>query len=274
MTSPDPLVGTYVGCMRDRDSFRTIVEQLSTPQRMPAMIHCTVGKDRTGVAVNLDAMGVLRSDIVANYVARGDDVGTMMRKLRDMASYGDAVDVYPPEAYTSVAATMLRFLGWVDLQHGGARRYLEASGVTGSQLDALADLLLIPDGGTTMSQITHSIVLNASADDVWKVVGDVANVHAWVPALSATRMDGDVRVATFADGGEARERIVAHSDANRSYTYTYLGGPIPLQQYESTLAVGPHHKGTGHWSPGRRRWKPNPKSSRVSTACTSLGSRH
>lgn len=97
-----------------------------------------------------------------------------------------------------------------------------------------------------MAEVSHSIVLNASVEDTWKVVGDVGNVHKWVPAIASTRMDGDVRIATFADGGgEARERIVSHSDADRTYTYSYLEGPIPLDEYTSTLTVSPHHDGPG-----------------------------
>lgn len=247
MNSADPLVGTYLNYLENREAFRHIVTLWLTDEGLPGLVHCTVGKDRTGVAyaVVLDALGVLRRDIIANYVAKSEDVATMMGRLRDMASYGSAVDVYPPEAYASIPATILRFLAWVDLEYGGTREYLVSTGITTAQLDQLADRLLTPDEGEPMSQITQAIVVNASADDVWRLVGDVGNVHAWVPALSKTRMDGDVRIATFADGGEAREQIVSRSDSDRTYTYTYLDGPIPLEQYESTITVSPHHSGTG-----------------------------
>ena len=214
---------------------------------LPVLTHCTVGKDRTGVAhaIVLDALGVLRGDIAADYAARPKDVAAMMNRLREMASYGSAVAVYPPEAYRSAPATVFRFLAWVDIVFGGSRRYLGSAGVSEAQLDQLASRMLLADKEVEMSQITQSVTLAASADDVWEVVGDVATVHQWVPALVATRMEGDVRIATFAEGTAARERIISHSDVDRTYTYTYLDGPIQLDEYSSTLTVSPHYSGTG-----------------------------
>ncbi|TYQ11747.1 UNVERIFIED_ORG: Protein tyrosine/serine phosphatase [Gordonia westfalica J30] len=247
MLGPDPLVNTYLNYLTAEAAFRGLVDRLTQPNALPALVHCTVGKDRTGVAIAivLDAIGILRSDIAHEYGRRSEDVATMMRKLRGMASYGDAVDVYPPEASTSVPATVLRFLAWVDLVHGGARAYLTGIGIADTQIDELADRLLVPDEGGIMSQVNKAITVAGSAEDAWKIVGDVARVHTWVPAISATRMDGEVRIATFADGGEAREKIISHSDEDRTYSYTYLGGPIPLEEYTSTLTVAPHHDGSG-----------------------------
>ena len=96
-----------------------------------------------------------------------------------------------------------------------------------------------------MSQITQSITVPAAPDDVWKIVGDVGGVHAWIPAITATRMDGDIRIATFADGGEARERIDSRDDQSRSYTYTYISGAIPLDEYTSTITVSAQPDGAG-----------------------------
>ncbi|MFE0749022.1 tyrosine-protein phosphatase [Gordonia sp. NPDC058843] len=247
MPGSDPLVNTYLIYLTAEVPFRRLVGRLVEPDALPALVHCTVGKDRTGVAVAimLDAIGILRADIAQDYARRSGDVTTMMRRLRQMESYGNAVDVYPPEAYTSDPATILRFLSWVDLEHGGAREYLTRIGVTDAELNDLADHLLVPDEGETMSQINKAITVAASAEDAWRVVGDVAGVHRWVPAISATRMEGQVRVATFDGGEEARERILTHSDAERTYSYTYLDGPIPLEEYESRLSVAPHHDGDG-----------------------------
>jgi carbon monoxide dehydrogenase subunit G len=85
--------------------------------------------------------------------------------------------------------------------------------------------------------ISESITINASPDEVWKVAGDVANVSDWVPAISASRLEGDIRHATFADGSRARERIVEVDDKARSYVYEFLDGPLALESYTSTLAV-------------------------------------
>lgn len=87
-------------------------------------------------------------------------------------------------------------------------------------------------------QIRQSTVVPADPDAVWAIVGNTAEVAAWVPAIESSSLEGDVRTATFVDGGgTAHERIVAHDDAARSYTYSYLDGPLPLESYESTVTV-------------------------------------
>ncbi|WP_040798147.1 tyrosine-protein phosphatase [Nocardia higoensis] len=247
MTSPDPLVGTYLGYLADGSAFRRVIETLLAADGLPALVHCTLGKDRTGVAyaILLDALGILRADIAADYARSTGEVADMMNRLRDMASYGDDVAVYPPEAYSTSPANVLRFLAWVDLTFGGSRSYLESAGVGAAALDELAAKILEPGEGAVMTQVTRSITLDASAEETWRVVGDVANVHRWVPALIDTTMDADIRTVTFADGAPARERVLARSDEDRTYTYTYLDGPIPLDEYFSTLSVGPHHHDRG-----------------------------
>lgn len=85
--------------------------------------------------------------------------------------------------------------------------------------------------------ISEFITINANPDDVWKVAGDVANVSSWVPAISTSRLEGDIRHATFTDGGQARERIVEIDDEARSYVYEYLDGPLALESYTSSLVV-------------------------------------
>lgn len=96
-----------------------------------------------------------------------------------------------------------------------------------------------------MAEVTQRIDVAAAPEEVWRVVGAVGDVHAWIPPAVATTMDGDVRTVTFADGGEARERIDSRSDQSRSYTYTYLDGSIPLDEYTSTITVAAHPEGTG-----------------------------
>ncbi|WP_288436669.1 tyrosine-protein phosphatase [uncultured Gordonia sp.] len=247
MTAPDPLVGTYRGYLAATDVFARIIDALLADHGVPALVHCTLGKDRTGVAVGvlLDAVGVLRADICADYLAGADDLPLMVDRLSTMKSYGDAINVYPPQALRIDPATMLRFLAWLDIEHGGARSWLRSTGIAESRLDALGDRLLVSDGGPTTTQILRSAHLPISADAAWAIVGDVAGVHRWVPGLAATSVENDIRTVTFDDRSQAHEQIIAHDDVGRSYTYRYLDGPIPLDAYESTVTVGPDHDGTG-----------------------------
>ncbi|MGW5524702.1 tyrosine-protein phosphatase [Gordonia sp. NPDC003950] len=247
MTDPDPLVGAYLGYLAAPGAFKRIVDALLADEGTPALIHCTMGKDRTGVAVALilDAIGVLRADIVTDYSARAEDIPLMVDRLARMETYGEAVKVYPPQALRVDGATLLRFLAWLDIDHGGSAAWLNSVGVDDDALDSLADRLLMAGDGPATTQILRSARVPLPAEAAWGIVGDVAGVHRWVPGLAATAVENDVRTATFDDGGQAHELIVAHDDARRSYTHRYLDGPIPLDSYESTITVGPDHDGTG-----------------------------
>ncbi len=93
-------------------------------------------------------------------------------------------------------------------------------------------------------RVTETLVVGTTPDAVWKIGGDTANVADWIPALEKSHQVGDLRYATFANGGgEATERIVEHSDSQRSYTYEYVSGPLALSFYTSTFAVKSHPEG-------------------------------
>lgn len=76
-----------------------------------------------------------------------------------------------------------------------------------------------------------------SSDAIWAIIGDPAGAAQWIPAIDSSRMEGDVRHVVFTDGNPARERIVAHDNRMRSYTYEYIDGPLPLAKYISTIRV-------------------------------------
>jgi protein-tyrosine phosphatase len=93
-------------------------------------------------------------------------------------------------------------------------------------------------------KLVESIVIPAAPDAVWAIGGDVGNIADWVPAIEKSHLEGDIRHATFAEGGgDATERIVERDDATRSYVYEYLTGPLPLEFYQSRFAVKEHAEG-------------------------------
>ncbi len=99
-----PLVTRYLAYLaQDAAGVVSLISRLLDPGVLPVLVHCTVGKDRTGVAVALllDAIGVRREDIVTDYATAPDDVVASMHRLREMASYGAATDLYPPQVWTA-----------------------------------------------------------------------------------------------------------------------------------------------------------------------------
>lgn len=106
------------------------------------LVHCTAGKDRTGVAIALilDAVGVERAAIVEDYASSernlaGPWTERMFGMLQAMGlprtpALDDLVAATPPVA-------ILTALEWVDANHDGAAGYLRSGGLTDAELDAL-----------------------------------------------------------------------------------------------------------------------------------------
>lgn len=112
----------------------------------PVVIHCTVGKDRTGitVALALAAVGVEEDAVVADYALteqnlpawRGD---RMLARIRE--AYPDAQHL-EELATKSPAPVMRDVLARVRAEHGSAAGYLRAHGMTDDELAELRRTLV------------------------------------------------------------------------------------------------------------------------------------
>ena len=77
-----------------------------------------------------------------------------------------------------------------------------------------------------MATITREIRIQAPPERVWAALRDVGQVHTRLAPgfVTDTRLEGDVRIVTFANGVVARERIVTVDDAARRIAYAVVGG--------------------------------------------------
>lgn len=144
MDPADPMVSTYLNYVDASPAAVTgVVAELADVEG-PALVHCSVGRDRTGVAVAvvLEALGVGRDDIVAEYAADPAGARAGMQRLRTMATYGDAVAAFPPAAYETDPDSMRRFLAALDERYGGVLGLLAAHGVGADVVAHLRDRLL------------------------------------------------------------------------------------------------------------------------------------
>lgn len=72
-----------------------------------------------------------------------------------------------------------------------------------------------------MASIIKDIPIDAPADAVWDAVRDFGAVHTRLAPgfVTDTRLDGDTRIVTFANGNVAHERLVACDEERRRLVY-------------------------------------------------------
>lgn len=77
-----------------------------------------------------------------------------------------------------------------------------------------------------MATIIEDLSIDASADAVWDAVRSVGEVHRRLAPgfVVDTRLEGDARIVTFANGLVVRERIVGIDDRARRLAYAAVGG--------------------------------------------------
>lgn len=111
------------------------------------LVHCTAGKDRTGVAVALmlDAVGATREAVVADYTASERYLAGAWaeRMLAAIQSTGTPLTPRLRELVTATpAAAIERALAWVEDRHGSSSDYLRSGGLTDAELGALRARLI------------------------------------------------------------------------------------------------------------------------------------
>lgn len=115
----------------------------------PVLVHCTVGKDRTGVtvALALAAAGVDEDAVVADYArtegllpeSRNRRVVRMLRAMHPRSVHLEDLVMRSP------APVMGALLARVAEQHGSAAGYLRAHGLSEDEIGALRAILIDDD---------------------------------------------------------------------------------------------------------------------------------
>jgi protein-tyrosine phosphatase len=125
------------------------VARLTAASSGPTLIHCTAGKDRTGlvVAVLLSAVGVDREEIVADYARTQANMPWVLERIASTPGLEDGPELVrrvaerQPEILTAPPAAMEAALDALQ-ESGGARGWLTEHGLSDSELEQLRDRLL------------------------------------------------------------------------------------------------------------------------------------
>jgi hypothetical protein len=75
-----------------------------------------------------------------------------------------------------------------------------------------------------MASIRKDLIINASAEHVWAAVRDIGAIHTRLAQqfVIDTKLEGDSRLVTFANGEVVRERIVDIDDRARRLAYAVV----------------------------------------------------
>jgi len=112
----------------------------------PTLVHCTVGKDRTGVtvALALSAVGADRDAVVDDYALTASQLPA--ERTRAIVEY---FRTHMPDARHAIqlatespAPVMRKVLDGLDRRHGSVAGYLRAMGMTDAEFDALGRALV------------------------------------------------------------------------------------------------------------------------------------
>jgi hypothetical protein len=98
-----------------------------------------------------------------------------------------------------------------------------------------------------MAKAYYSTVLDRPAQDVWEIIRDFNNYPVWVGGAGESQIEdgktgmtvGAIRNVLY-QGHRIRQRLLAHSDVERSQTYEFCDAPtLPVTGFRATLRVTP-----------------------------------
>jgi hypothetical protein len=109
------------------------------------------------------------------------------------------------------------------------------------------------------ANLSRSIEVGATPAAVWSAIGAFCAIKDWLPPVGMCIEDGktpSTRTLVTKDGKAAFvEKQTARSDAEHSYSYTFLSSPLPVTNYTSTIKVTAKGEGvsvvtwTGSYTP-------------------------
>jgi uncharacterized protein YndB with AHSA1/START domain len=91
--------------------------------------------------------------------------------------------------------------------------------------------------------LRNTIVIDATPDEVWAVLGELAATNQWLPGVVKAELKGSRRVCTMADGSEIHEEISDYLPHERSFAYRHVQVPLPVKESGGSFVVEPSENG-------------------------------
>ncbi|MFJ2188482.1 SRPBCC family protein [Kitasatospora sp. NPDC087861] len=90
-----------------------------------------------------------------------------------------------------------------------------------------------------MASIHRDILIDDSPENVWAAIRDFGEVHKRLAPgfVTDTRVEGDIRIVTFASGIVVHELIVDLDDEARRIAYAVVGGSLEPTHHHASMQV-------------------------------------
>ncbi|HWU18326.1 MAG TPA: tyrosine-protein phosphatase [Devosia sp.] len=120
-----------------------VLRIIATAPQGVVLVHCTAGKDRTGIvsAMLLLLSGVSEADVAEDYALTATLADPLLARLRLVAQARGLDDAHIDRVLASDAATMLDMLDHLRTRHGGIAAYSAAIGLPHAAIDKLVSRL-------------------------------------------------------------------------------------------------------------------------------------
>ncbi|WP_322797429.1 tyrosine-protein phosphatase [Tepidiforma sp.] len=142
---PGPSPGRYLQYLEiGGDRIARAFELFAEDHRYPVLVHCTAGKDRTGVLIGLimDVLGADPADIAHEYALSNGSIDRLLAYLR---ASGRQLEGTEEEIRARLATPPDHMAGFIELLHqryGGAEPFFLRQGVSQRTIDAVRELLI------------------------------------------------------------------------------------------------------------------------------------
>jgi protein-tyrosine phosphatase len=129
-------------------AFVGALARMVAPGGVPAVVHCSAGKDRTGVlvALLLGAAGVPDGVIAADYAATAERMQPVITRLQEAQVFQGLAAELPAFAFDAQPASMRHLLDHLAAEWGGAAAWFAAHGASARAVDRWRELFTEPVG--------------------------------------------------------------------------------------------------------------------------------
>jgi protein tyrosine/serine phosphatase len=139
------LLDHYLDHLEHDPNLPVAVEAVATAVRLPTLVHCAAGKDRTGMTMLLVELltGVTEEDARADFLRTAGNMPAIVTRLRGWQRYADNMARLTDEIYRCEAHSVDGLLHELAERYGTAERWALAKGVPAESIAQLRDRLLV-----------------------------------------------------------------------------------------------------------------------------------